>query len=912
MQLKTIIPTFFVSFFLVACERNTAEQYMQKAEVLSQKSQLNSAVLELKAAAQAYPNNAQIRFMLAEIRYEQGYFADAIRAAEAAIEINDKLLTNLSPLLVSAYYQSGEYEQTLALIDKVDAKTDESIVLKYLSLMEVGDTKGAQTFRLSVLNDDSYSTDVQLLFEAFAVKNREDLKDVISTVTKVSDLFPEKWMLIGKLYFLEEDYNKAAEQFSRYSKKYSGNFRAAMYLVSSLIKAKDYDAAKALLQKNVERFGEHPLIDQQYAELAIANRDYENAKTYSEEAIAKGFTSPRLNIIKAVSAYQLGLHETAFEALSSVSELVKSDRSLLELDLLLRAKLGYPIKFEDDKSLLPSEDFSSQLTYSLLKKGDYESAKNILNLTVDAPDNDLDLMVRRAFLQLGVGNLAKGNAILEDVLAIEPDSIEAFLLLSQQSFKAKDYSAAAEHAVRGLEIDPNYAPLLSTLIKALSNQNEYKAARNYAEKLAIIDPTNETPVLYHVDEAIRKKEFERAKEFIKAFLENNKLSKTLALTLYEINQKHGLPDDNIEQFSMPVTENEAFGQRLHVNALLESGQFALAKNTFNEYVQRFDNEWQFLLAFKIENSLENLTDTMSLLDRWLKSSVVSEKAYLLKVQLLEKVSRENDALVAALEGVRIFPDSEMLRLMAADLAISFFNFKEAERLISNASNSVAKQLLSQRMEGLLLLRNGNLTEGFENLSSYYSQSQDPRKLQKIIPAIEKLIHRSVAVDFIAEELKKAPKDPELLRYYADSMFLTNPNLAIASYISFLNIYPESARELNNLAWLLSSQDEDEKALVYIKQALKLEPENAQILSTYGQIQLHLGKENEALAIFKKLTQSETSLSINFYLNHAEALIRTENIFQAKQVLKSLKKAELPENLVKKIRQLELLITEEAK
>ncbi|WP_032097151.1 MULTISPECIES: tetratricopeptide repeat protein [unclassified Alteromonas] len=909
MQLKTIIPIFFVSFFLVACEQNTAEQYIQAADTLSQKSQLNSAVLELKAAAQEYPNNAQIRLRLAEIRYEQGYFADAIRAAEAAIEINGELLTNLSQLLISSYYQLGEFDQTLALIDKADIKAGEITVLKYLSLMEVGDILDAQTFRLSVLENESFSTDVRLLFEAFSVKNRNDLENVISMVAEVSDSFPEKWMLLGKLYFLEEDYKKAAEQFSRYSKMYSGNFRAAMYLVSSLVRAQDFTTARESLQGSAERFGEHPLIDQQYAELAIANKNYENAKTYSEKAIAKGFTSPRLNIIKALSSYQLGLHETAFEALSSVDELVKSDRSLLELDLLLRAKLGYPIKFEDDKLPSPSEEFTSHLTYSLLKKGDYESAKNVLNLKTDVSenDNDLDLMIRRAFLEIGAGNLKKGNAILSNVLSIEPNSIEAFLLLSQQSFIAKDYPAAAELAVKGLELEPDYVPLLSTIIKSLSNQNDYAAARNYVEKLAKIEPANETPVLYYVDEAIRKKEFGRAKELIHAFLENNKLSNKLALTLYDINSKNGSPDDNISQFSTPVTENEALAQRLHVNALLESEQFSLAKDTFNKYVQSFDEEWQFLLAFEIENSLGNVTGTMNLLDRWLKSSLVSDKAYLLKVQLLEKMSRRNDALEVAKEGIRIFPNNEILRLFAADLAISTLKFKDAEQLITSASSSEVKQLLIHRIDGLLKLRNGKLDEGFKSLSLYYSNSRDPRKLQKIIPAIEKLIHRSVAVDFIAEELEKAPGDPELLRYYADAMFLTNPSLAIASYKSFLDIYPESARELNNLAWLLSSKYEDKKALVYIKQALKLEPENAQILSTYGQILLHLGEEKDALEIFKKLTQSENPLSINFYLNHAEALIKTNNAVQATQVLKSLKKAELPENLVEKIRQLELKI-----
>ena len=99
-----------------------------------------------------------------------------------------------------------------------------------------------------------------------------------------------------------------------------------------------------------------------------------------------------------------------------------------------------------------------------------------------------------------------------------------------------------------------------------------------------------------------------------------------------------------------------------------------------------------------------------------------------------------------------------------------------------------------------------------------------------------------------------------------------PSKAIPHYKEILRTNEEDITSLNNLAYLLHQEGTLDTADEYAERAVKLAPENPNILDTAGSIKIALGEKKQAMTLLEKATAlAPANLEFKKHLDMAKSL-----------------------------------------
>jgi len=131
-----------------------------------------------------------------------------------------------------------------------------------------------------------------------------------------------------------------------------------------------------------------------------------------------------------------------------------------------------------------------------------------------------------------------------------------------------------------------------------------------------------------------------------------------------------------------------------------------------------------------------------------------------------------------------------------------------------------------------------------------------------------------------------PRDAGMRLYLGErELAAKNLKASAAHYQAAIAIEPDNALALNNLAWI-GGELGDPKAIDYAERALKLAPNSATVLDTYGMLLVRGGEAERALPYLergRKLAPERNDLR----LNYAKALIRAGRKDDARRELEAL-------------------------
>ena len=166
--------------------------------------------------------------------------------------------------------------------------------------------------------------------------------------------------------------------------------------------------------------------------------------------------------------------------------------------------------------------------------------------------------------------------------------------------------------------------------------------------------------------------------------------------------------------------------------------------------------------------------------------------------------------------------------------------------------------------------------------------QSPELAIKLHAALLESGKAAEAERFAATWLKSQPKDSRLLSYLG-VLAITHKNYVAAekSYLALLQIQPESAAALNNLAWV-SHQLRKDGALAYAEKAHKLAPNEPAFMDTLAVLMSDKGQHPQAIELQLKALQLQP-LNTAFRLNLAKIYIAAGDKDRAKTELDALVK-----------------------
>jgi Flp pilus assembly protein TadD len=137
-----------------------------------------------------------------------------------------------------------------------------------------------------------------------------------------------------------------------------------------------------------------------------------------------------------------------------------------------------------------------------------------------------------------------------------------------------------------------------------------------------------------------------------------------------------------------------------------------------------------------------------------------------------------------------------------------------------------------------------------------------------------------------------PKDVAMRMHLAGREFAAkNLKAAAAHYRVVVDLQPNNAVALNDLAWI-GGELGDPKAIGYAERAVRLAPNNAAFLDTYGMLLVNKGEAGKGFPFLERARQLAPTHS-ELRLNYAKALIKLGRKDEARKELEALQAVKEP-------------------
>lgn len=557
----------------------------------------------------------------------------------------------------------------------------------------------------------------------------------------------------------------------------------------------------------------------------------------------------------------------------------------------------------------------------------------------------LERRIRR-FQRLGVLTSATLLLALSSYAASDENTEEAsaHILQAEKALQEDRYQRASIEYRKAAELsdDPDVAQQATRVAYSYAfNKDALRSAKRWLK----LDEDSDEAMLYVAQLNLRVGEIRASRRTFEKLLERgtDPIDERLLALIPFLSQED--PDQSYElmrQLAKPYRKSAAANYAVAVMAL-QAGETDIAKERARQAIE-LDSDWVkphllYARALLISGDEEGAIDYTS---RLVGDDPDPDPAARLELAImLLSAGRDDDALSQVNQILLEQPArTDALRLMA------IINFR-LERL--DAARADFQDLLSSghyTMDALYYLgRIADRRSEHEEAIHFYSQvtrgsnavmsqrraagivaeqGEPDKALQHLSEFAES--HPTFAVDMLqakAQLLASLERYPEALEYYdqvvtyrpdSEGAYLGKAELllrmdrlddAIAQYELSVERWPNSAMSLNAFGYTLADRtDRYKEAAKLIKKALKLDPDSAAIIDSWGWVLYRQGEYEEALVVlneaYEKLSDPEVAGHIVEVLwvleRHDEAqktLEDAEQIFPESDVLKSVRERYLP-------------------
>lgn len=495
--------------------------------------------------------------------------------------------------------------------------------------------------------------------------------------------------------------------------------------------------------------------------------------------------------------------------------------------------------------LLTAELAGQRGQYSIALEGYMEAAKRV---------HDPRFAERATMIAIYMKDSHKTNEALALWLRQDPNNQAARKIAALTALRDGKKKVAVEHLSVLLKVDPagfdNTLLELSSVLQSdgkisalndaldtLSTQHPGQAEIYYMQSLLAIQKKDKNLAETKVQQALKVRP-----EWDKALI----LQAQIAVFSGDLNKAKAL----LKEASVKYPDNSKIN-KMYAQVLIKAENYEEAIEVYQNIssADPKDIESQFALGL-IYMQLEQDERAEGIFKKLLEQPEWQYQASFYLGKIEEKRDHTKNALVwfdKVMEGPFVFDASiSAISLLAKDK-----QFNEANSRLSILQNKFPKQKLR-----LLLVQ-----------AELYSQQKQYEK----------------AFNLLTDALVDFPEQKELL--YTRALMaerVNKPEIAKADLKKILAMEPDNVEALNALGYtLLNNPDGYAEAEKYLQRALRLEPEAAVIIDSYGWLQFKLGNKVKALEYLQKAYEKQPENEIAAHL--AEVLWALDKKDEAKKI-----------------------------
>jgi cellulose synthase operon protein C len=861
MKTHSLIP-IVLALALIGCADESPENRLASAKAYLQKNDTKSAVIEIKNALQKNPDLGEARYLLGSTLLKEGNPVAAeveLRKALAAKYPEAEVVPDLARamlMLGQAKKVVDEFGQARLGTPAAEARLQTQLAGAYGAL---GKADQAQAALNAALAADPKYADALLV----SARQKAAARDVDGALAVVEDVIAREsgnadaWKLKGDVLLYARNQPEQALAAYRQTLTIEPKYLPAHAAVIGVLlqqgklddAAKQIDELKKFAAKNPQtRFFE--------AQLAYQKKDFKAAQAVVQELLQQAPNHPRVLQLAGAIELQLGAVAQAQAHLTKALQLAPDLALARRLLIVTYLRSGQPAKALTELNAATGKDGVPPALYSLagevhLQNGDAKKAEEYFAKALKLDPEDARKRTALAVTRLAGG---KGEAAVDEL----------------QNIAGTDSGTTADLALISVHLrNKDFAKALAAIDKLEAKQADKPLAANLRGRVQLAQKEN----------AAARKSFERALS-----IDPNYFAAAASLATLDLADKK--PEDAKKRFEALLTKNPKNGQAL----------LALAQLAANQKAPK--EEIAGLLGKAIDTNPTDVAPRMLLIDLYLrnqdnKQALAAAQSGVAAVptspELLEALGRVqqvsgdlNQAIATYGKLVNLQPLSPVPHVRLAEAHLANKDKKAAEQSLRKALEIKPDFLDAQR--GLIILaieakmypdaiklartvqeQNpklglGLMLEGDVNVArkDWPAAVAAYKAALQLAPAGEvaaKLHAATVeagktkeAEQFAASWRAANPKDAQFPVYLAE-MALGRKDYAAAErlYQGVLQIQPDSAPVLNNMAWATLQLGKD-GALAYAEKANQLAPKQPQFMDTLAMVLSAQGDHAKAIEL----------------------------------------------------------------
>lgn len=869
---------------LVACKKQeSSETLVAQAKQYQQKGDMNAAMIQLKNALQANPDDAEARFMLASAYIENGDGAAAEKEIRRAISLKYPA-NKTAPVLAQALLAQGQPQKALDETAEEGKKNDPDLSL-YRAEALLALNKRAES--AAVLDQVLQAHPTHAL--TLAAKGRlaqingdpDEAMRLADQALAAAPQSPEALMFKADLLRVQHKNDEAIAQYDKVL-AVKPNHRSA-YIEKAYLEltAGQYDKAQADLDKAKKVTPGSMLVTYTQALLDFS----QNKNAAAEESVQKVLRTAPEHMPTILLAGALALRQGSLQQAEQhlrkyleknpdnvyarkmlASALLKTGQSPDALTVLTPALKGNT----DDLQVyaLAGETY--------MQARDFNKASEFFEKASSKAPESASLHVQLGVSKLQKGEEAKGLAELETAVKLDKTP-QAGMVLARALLVLKNFDKAAATVAELEKKFPDNEVVHDLKGLVLVNKKDYNGARASFEKAASLKPDYYSATGNLAMLAMTEKKPAEAKAALQRFLDKNKKSAEAMTAMAGLAAMEKNVPEATRWLEQAQAENpDAVGPAARlIGQYMSTGQQQKALTLARKMqVANPENPELMELLAKAQMANKDLSGALESYSKLAglqpKNAGVQMALANLHVMLKNPGAAEDDVRKA----LQLQPDYPVAQIAYAEL---LFNKKQPDQALAQiraVQKNHPQTPTGYVVEGDLLMKQNKPAQALPLYEKALGLGKSVDTLTRVLTAMRAAGKNAEADKRLAQAIQQYPKDARLQMFRAELSLRDKQYKQAADQLeTMLKESPNNPAILNNLAFAYQ-QSKDNRALPTAEAAYKLASNEPAIIDTLGWILVDQGGDAKRAAQLLKQATDKAPQSGDIRYHLAMALFKS--------------------------------------
>ncbi|MBA6372149.1 PEP-CTERM system TPR-repeat protein PrsT [Colwellia sp. BRX8-4] len=867
--MKNIIRCVFIAtlvLFITSCNKISSSERLNNAQQEYKNHNYPAVIILLKNFIRDKPNNKEARILMAKSHYQLGNFLDAEKEYLRAIDLGVNI-EEISYFYVTTLYAIEDHigvtnfwEQNISIL----TNRQKADIAPVVSLAYLHQTSSQKSFEVATKGKDIASdlNNPELIMLNTAIANSyikpANIDNTIKELKVACESYPTRWViceLLANALFSEDKFSQSAEVLKNIIANKPNHTMLVIKLADSYVRAENTDKAWEHINALLKIHPKQPYINLLAATIELKKENFIKALNHINTSINSGLVNPQTKLIASLAHYHLGNDEQALFHLQSLKTANPNNALVTRLYVAIQLRMGDADSISTAYSQAAASEENSEIfalaSLALLKAGDSKKSARLIKVIDTSLITNQKILNSISLAKLASGdtsgikdiekslnNLVKNNAAKNEISNVK------FLLISSLLASGEN-KKAIEYVNNWSARFPNEVEnklLLVEIEKKSNNKNNVKIESLYKEVITL-EPGHEAANVFFGQKSMSDGEFENSSKFFHQVINNNRFN-FIAIRGYIFSQDklNNRPQTLIyleglyPSYEVDLQERIALAQLYLFTEQPKKATVLLKKIT--EPNKTFKTNMLLAEAY-IQTG--NFVDSIDIYKKSLTNRS-PDRQLIAKLAIAYEMSNNLNEAVKVFEKLKSdYPSNTQIGLVLANFQL-FVN-KQADTIlyIESLTDEQQSHPAIIGLRGKAYYFSKQYAKALPFLKDSYIKTANKKLMPFIFDSKIKLNQVNDALAEMGKHLANNPEDITNRIYYATELNKHDQTRAINQYEQVILADKSNILALNNLAWLLYETGSLPEAKKYIDRAIKIAPNNSEVIDTNNKIKQALNR-----------------------------------------------------------------------